>query len=212
MNKFNRLLSIIYLVLFILIFISFFFLRNGEEKIIIFDVVQKENIIGNNLWLNSNLEWTTKIQTNNKVWKAFLLNKNTLVSARHIFTNNFNNYYLKNKNKEHELNYQKIIYDKENIIFKLKRYFNTKELIISQKFQKQDKVYTIINNKKFFWKIIDIDVNIKELNFKDLIKTNIKLQKGDSGSPLFLENGYLIWVFQIIDKQNYSYAQKITNY
>jgi hypothetical protein len=70
---------------------------------------------------------------------------------------------------------------------------------------KDQRIFVIKNQKKNYWKILNDNIDLKNIWLYNVVQTNIKLKKGDSGSPLFNQKWKLIWIFQVID-DNYSYA------
>jgi S1-C subfamily serine protease len=136
------------------------------------------------------------------------------LTSTHILNNSLIKYYIRINSKDYEFDIIENYKDKDITIWKVKNYSNINfiRLKSSKKINllPRDKVFTIKNNKKIYWKILAINEKISELKLNNLIKTNIKLEPWDSWSPLFNIIWEIIGINSAIDKvEDTSFAQTI---
>jgi len=208
----------IILILFISIsiYLIWFFLYKNNNQIekSIFNIYSINKInIGENFWLKGKDFNYNNINYENKIWKWIFIKNNIFLTAKHLFDNTDNKFFIKINNKRYNFKIIKQFKNKDLLIWKINN-FNSlnyiKNPIISNLKQNQE-IFTYKNWKKIFWKILNTDTTIKELNLSKLIKTDIQLSPWDSWSPLFNSKNELIWIYIIIEKnKNISYAQKIS--
>jgi S1-C subfamily serine protease len=134
------------------------------------------------------------------------------LTNKHIFNNNFKQYYIKINN----INYRFSIIEKYNnkdlILWKIKDYKNN-DFLKTNNFKKiklGTTVFTIINKEKKYWKIIFLNKELISLKLNNLIETNIKLKPWDSWTPLFNKDWIVIGINTAIDEiKNTSFSERI---
>lgn len=214
MNKYIKIIffTIIAISLVFLLFKNYLDYKNNIKKAI-FSITKEENIDLDNTKLK-NHDYKS-IENKKIVWKWFFINKKwNFLTSKHILKDNWLKYFINIGNKKYDFDIIKKYKDKDIILWKIKNYENnnfidynpTKKINLSI----SDKIYTIKNNRKIYWKILGIDSEIIELRLYNLINTNLKLEPWDSWSPLFNINWVIIWVNSAINQiENTSFAQKL---
>ena len=209
-----------YITIILLLFsiIYFFINSNNSEKNInletsIFKIIEKEKI--NLDTVNSKLKnYNYKnIKNTKQVWYGFFINNSwNFLTNKHIFNNNSKQYYIKINNINYSFNIIKKYDNKDLILWKIKNYKNN-SFLKTDKFKKIKLgtiVFTIINKEKKYWKIILLNKKLINLKLSNLIETNIKLNPGDSWSPLFNKDWIVIGINTAIDEiKNTSFSERI---
>jgi len=209
-----------YITIILLLFsiIYFFINSNNSEKNInletsIFKIIEKEKI--NLDTVNSKLKnYNYKhIKNTKQVWYGFFINNSwNFLTNKHIFNNNSKQYYIKINNINYSFNIIKKYDNKDLILWKIKNYKNN-SFLKTDKFENIELgtiVFTIINKEKKYWKIILLNKKLINLKLSNLIETNIKLNPGDSWSPLFNKDWIVIGINTAIDEiKNTSFSERI---
>ena len=196
-------LSVLYSIV-ILLLVGFLFFSK-KDTIIIFDIIQTKYSVEDNMWL----KWETNnfniVDTKQFIWKAVILQDNNFISSAHLFKNSINFYKAKIWNYYYDIKINKIHKKNDIVYWELIKFSSEWKIIIWNSNLNTNNIYVIKNWVKIYWKILDKNIWIKEVWLNNLIKTNIKLKKWDSWTPLFNEKNQIIWIYQVIDN-SYSYA------
>jgi len=198
----KNILRIFWAIFIITAFLTLWFFLDTKKNNVknnIFDIYFAENI---DLWENFWLEWknTSKLNYKQKIWKWVFIWEKEFLTAKHLFRDKNKKYFAKVNNKFYNLKLVKKFKNKDLIIWEIINYKNNFNITKTSKIYKNEKVYLYKDNKKIYWRIMEIN--------KNLVKTNIKLSIWDSWTPLFDKDNNLIWIFVLIETQsNFAYAE-----
>jgi S1-C subfamily serine protease len=198
---------------FLLIFISFFilisilaispkinnYLETKKIKQINNSIVkiiksQNINLYQDDNWLNLKVI-SEKIKQDKIQWQWFFIDNNgTILTNQHIVNDRNWEYKIITNNKK--IYKAQVIYidsKKDLSILKINSTdYKWLQLNNSNIFL-WETVYKLNNNSILKWIILNNNVSLDKTT-NDILETNIKLEKWDSWSPLFLNNFYVIWI------------------
>ncbi len=196
--------KIIILIIIILIFLTSFFIlqktneKNTEEKIL------KNLVIIKKVW-KVILSWEEVFSENsnpdNIISNWFFINKNTILTTAHSVWDYNDIYRIYAKSQVFKAKF--LEKDEQKDLAKLqisKDFKNFEDIKINKNIKNWDKIFSYLYNlntkkiQKKSWEIINISGN--------KIYSNIKFEKWNSGSPLFSENGEIIWINTGFDLEN----------
>ena len=154
-------------------------------------ITARKNIIINNNWIKIQKNFLS----NTSKWYWFFINNSWTIFTNYHIIKNSKNIIINYKNKDYKT---KILdFSDKKDLAKLQININNKNFLkLNNDITKN--IITIIDNKIINWKIIK-----KESN--NIYKTNFKLKKWYSWTPVFNKNLDLIWINSMIDNKNFSY-------
>ncbi len=154
-------------------------------------ITARKNIIINNNWIKIQKNFLS----NTSKWYWFFINNSWTIFTNYHIIKNSKNIIINYKNKDYKAKITDFS-DKKDLA-KLQININNKNFLkLNNDITKN--IITIIDNKIINWKIIK-----KESN--NIYKTNFKLKKWYSWTPVFNKNLDLIWINSMIDNKNFSY-------
>jgi len=202
MKKYFILIITSFILLLAILFISPKIGKNLEKQQIdkinnsIVSIIKKDDLVlyQDDSGLNINVV-KEKIQQNKLKWKWFFINNNwTILTNKHIIDNKQWDYIV--LTNSWETYNAKVLYIDDKNDFSLLKIDSNKykwlNLYNSSLFVWQT-IYKLENNNFIKAKILKTKISLDK-NSNNIIETSLNLKSGDSWSPLFMNNFYVIWI------------------